>query len=273
MIPNIFITVKYIMYLLYILFIFIVIFLLFIIVNILLDKPVLEKFGNNITFLNKNELFNALKQNDDNYYDRFFKNDYYARKISNIDEYINLIYKASSNFNVGEKTKLIICCDKADKFFKDIRYDWFDGEKACEIEWRLGCITGKYYENGLPHTRSDIIVLPNVKINTYTEERLIKLLIHEKIHLYQKLYPADVEIYINENNYTRIKEREEPDNIRANPDLDNWIYSDKDGNINKATYNKMPSSIEDITYNPVNNQNYEHPYEKMAIDIENIFTY
>lgn len=264
------------MYLLYILFIFIVIFLLFIIINILLDRlihrPTIENFGNNITFLNKNELFNALKQNDDKYYDRFYKNDYYARKISNIDEYINLIYKASSNFNTGEKTKLIICCDKADEFFKNVRYDWFNGMKAAEIEWRLGCISGKYYENGLPHTRSDIIILPNIKINTYSEERLIKLLIHEKIHLYQKIYQEEVEIYINENNYTRIKEREESDNIRANPDLDNWIYADVNGNINKAYYNNNPSSIEDIKYHPVNNQNYEHPYEKMAIDIENIFS-
>lgn len=264
------------MYLLYILFISIVIFLLFIIINILLHKPIhkptIEKFGNNIVFLNKTELFNALKHNDDRYYNRFYNNDYSARKISNIDEYINIIYKASTNFNDNEKTKLIICCDKADEFLKGIHYDWFNGIKAVEIEWRLGCITGKYYENGLPHTRGNIIVLPNVKINTYTEERLIKLLIHEKIHLYQKFYPTDVEIYISKKKYKRIKEREESDNIRANPDLDNWIYSDKDGNINMATYNKMPASIEDITYYPVNNQNYEHPYEKMAIEIENMFT-
>ncbi len=249
--------------------------ILFNIINNLLYKKIyknIEKFGNNIVFLNKNELFNILQNNNDEYYERFYKNDYYARKINNIDEYINLIFKATSDFNVTEKMKLIICCNKADKFFKDINYDWFDGEKASEIEWKLGCISGKYYENGLPHTRSDIIVLPNIKINTYTEKRLIKLLIHEKIHLYQKIYPVHVEIYINKHNYKRIKEREENDNIRANPDLDNWIYSDSNGNINKAYYNKNPISIEDITYYPIDNQNHEHPYEKMAIDIENIFS-
>ena len=57
---------------------------------------------------------------------------------------------------------------------------------------------------------------------------------------------------------------------RANPDLDNWIYKDANNNIYKSYYNDMPSSIEDIKYYPVNNQRFEHPYEKMAIEIESL---
>ena len=66
-----------------------------------------------------------------------------------------------------------------------------------------------------------------------------------------------------------LKKRNINDNIRANPDLDNWIYKDDNENIYSAIYKDNPSTIEDIEYFPVNNQSYEHPYEKMAIEIEN----
>jgi len=225
----------------------------------------------NIIFLNKYELFNILKDNDDGYHDRFYKKDLDARKVNNIYEYINIIYQASSNFNSNQKNKLIKCCEEANNFFKKINYEWFKGEKAINIDWKLGCIHGKYYENGLPHTRSDIIVLPDIKVDKYDENKLIKLLIHEKTHLYQKLYPNDIEIYINKKNYKKIKKRDENDNIRANPDLDEWIYVDSENKINGALYNDNPVSIEDIKYFPVNNQQYEHPYERMAIEIENMY--
>ena len=53
-------------------------------------------------------------------------------------------------------------------------------------------------------------------------------------------------------------------------DLDNWIYQDSSEKLYKAIYNNNPNSIEDIEYYPVNKQSYEHPFEKMAIYIENI---
>ena len=75
-------------------------------------------------------------------------------------------------------------------------------------------------------------------------------------------------LFLVKNNFTKYKKRTNEDNIRANPDLDNWIYQDLKGDIYEAIYNNNPSSIEDITYKPINNQSYEHPYEKMAIEIE-----
>ena len=97
----------------------------------------------------------------------------------------------------------------------------------------------------------------------------MKTLMHEKVHIYQKIYKDHVEKYIKMNNFIKIKERSSSDNIRANPDLDNWIYKDSNNNIYQAIYNNKPSSVEDITYLPFNSQSYEHPFEKMAIFIEN----
>jgi hypothetical protein len=253
----------YILNLLLILFVFCII-------NKYLIRYSLEKYENNVIFLNKNELYEILRNNNDNYYEKFYKNDMYARKINNIDEYINLIYLSCIDLNYIQKEKIRNCIKNANIFFSKISHNWFDGNKANIIDWKIGSIKGKYYENGLPHTRDDVIILPLDRINSYNNDKLMRLLVHEKVHLYQKKYKDDINLYIKNNNFTLVKERDEKDNIRANPDLDNFIYKDSDNNIYKANYNNMPSSIEDITYYPQNNQTYEHPFEKMAIFIESL---
>ena len=85
------------------------------------------------------------------------------------------------------------------------------------------------------------------------------------------MYPNDVQLYIKLNGFIPIKKREMNDNIRANPDLDNWIYKDKESNIYKAEYKKDPKTIKDVIYYPTDTQLYEHPYETMAITIENLY--
>ena len=57
--------------------------------------------------------------------------------------------------------------------------------------------------------------------------------------------------------FTRIKKREEKDRIRANPDIDQWVYKNY-----KSVYLKNPKTIEDVKGD-------EHPFEKMAEIIEN----
>ena len=228
-----------------------------------------EHYTNNIYFLNNNELNEILKKDQDNYFKSFFKNDFYARKINNIEEYYTNIKYSVSNFNKEEINKITTCLKNIDLKLLKIDLLWFNGKKAYEIPWKIGCVTGKLYEHGLPHTRNDIIIISKENVNNYSMTKLMKTFIHEKVHIYQKIYKKDVEKYINLNNFIKIKERTLADNIRANPDLDNWIYKDYNNNIYRAVYNENPSSVEDITYMPQNAQSYEHPFEKMAIYIEN----
>jgi hypothetical protein len=246
---------------------------LYIIFYIFNKNTKIEFFNNDIIFLNDKELYNILVKDEDNYYKSFFKNDLYSRKINSIDEYNNLISLSVYNFTDSQKNKLIKCINHADIFFDKIDVDFIFPEKINKIKWKLGCIKNKLYENGLPHTRKEIIIINTNDIDNYSEKKLIKTLIHEKIHLYQKKYIDDVNIYLEKNNFIKFKKREEYDNIRANPDLDQWIYKDNKKNIYSAIYNNNPSSIEDIIYYPKNNQSFEHPYEKMAIEIENMYLY
>ena len=244
--------------------------IIYILLLILLILFLQQKSVDSIHFLDKEQLFDLLKNDNDNYYKTFSKNDYKTRNINNINEYINLIKESTTDFTHLEKDKLIRCIEKVNIYFDNIKYEWFDGNKANAILWKIGCVKGKLYENGLPHTRIDTIILSKEHLNTY-DNKLIKLLIHEKIHVYQKMYPNDVQLYIKLNGFIPIKKRDMNDNIRANPDLNNWIYKDKEFNIYKAEYKKDPKTIRDVIYYPSDSQLYEHPYETMAITIENLY--
>ena len=254
---------------LYIIFILIIILIFFISNKYIFVYN--EYYSENIIFLNNDELFYILKNDNDNYYKSFFKNDFYSRNIKNINEYIIKINDSVHNFNNNQKEKIRKCIKIIDNLFIDIKIDWFNGIKANKIQWKIGCVKGKLYEHGLPHTRDDIIIISSNDIDSFTEKKLIKTLIHEKIHLYQKIHNNDVEKYLLQNNFKKYKKREFNDNIRANPDLDNWIYQDNENNLYKAVYNDNPTSVEDIKYMPFNTQKSEHPFEKMAIEMEKYY--
>ena len=240
-------------------------------------KSINEYFDNqnikksNIYFLNKNDLSDILSKDEDNYYKTFFNYDLYARNIKNIDEYKLKIKDSVVNLTEKQKNKLIECCNIVDEKIKKINFDGFNGLKASNIMWKIGAIKGKSYENGLPHTRKYIIVLPIEKINLKTTKQLCTLLCHEKVHVYQKKYKEYIDKYLKKNNISILKKREEKDMVRANPDLDNYIYTNNNNIIYSAKYNSAkPSSIVDIKYNNDGTQSSEHPFEKMAIDIENL---
>ncbi len=229
-----------------------------------------EYFNPHIYFLNKHQAIDILKNDYDNYFNKLFKKDYIARNIDNINQYYIMIDKSVNEFNKYEQNKLTRCINMANDYIQNINYKWFDGNKCALIPWKIICIEGKLYEYGLPHTRGEYIILSKKDVNDYTENKLTKTLIHEKVHVYQKMYINDTDKYVIDNGFIKWKIREEKDNIRANPDIDNWIYKDKGGNIYKAEYNNdKPKAIDDITYKPYTSQSYEHPFEKMAIFIEN----
>ena len=226
----------------------------------------------NIVFLNKNELSSFLIKDKDNYYKSFHEKDLIVRKVSNADEYKEKIRNSTVDFSLYQKEKLLFCVEKLNKTLINVRYPWFDGKKAIQTPWKFGSIDGSDYENGLPHTRSDVIILPQVALDNYSQNELTRLILHEKIHTYQKMYPSDVESYIQHNNYYKFKKRTEILDSRANPDLNEWIYNDSNNNTFIAIYNSNPSNISDVTFYPNNKNNEEHPFEKMAYEMSETIT-
>lgn len=254
--------------------IIILILILFYIVN----KNLLshEYFSNNdIIFYRKNNLYTILKKDEDNYFKSFYRKDLQVRHVNNINEYYEKLNNSLCEPDQNIINKITECISKIKLKISNYQltnnfYNGINLTKFLNLKWNIGFVCNDEYENGLPHTRSNIIILNKNKIEFSSTIKIMKTLVHEQIHVYQKEYPKDVTKYLNNNEFKRIKMREENDNIRANPDLDNYIYQDKDYNTYKAVYNNNSNSIEDITYYPYNEQTFEHPNEKMAIEFENI---
>ena len=227
--------------------------------------------SNHIIILNKNELLNLLLKNSDNYYDKFEKKDLIVRNVNNIEEYKLKIRESVCEPPISIKNKLkktIINANNKLLLFKE-KYKHFnnvDINKLYNIQWKVGIICNNNYENGLPHTRNNVIIISLKTIYNSSIESLSKTLIHEKVHIYQKIYKNDLSSYLKNNNFTKIKKIEENDYIRANPDTDNNIYIDNKNRIYQAKYLPNATDIKDVEmYN--NDQKYEHPFELMAIEL------
>ncbi len=207
-----------------------------------------EKFENsNNTYMTAEETIIFIRNDFDKYISNLSEYDLVARDVNSPTEYINRIINECYNFTDIHKTKLNNCSVIAKKFF-DNGYIW------------KFALIGDVYEEGFPHTRTDIIFL-SPKIVNYSDDELIKVLIHESVHIYQRY--NNMSKYLYENGYTVSRRRDSELLIRANPDLDEYIYKDKKGNELYYKYKStMPTGINDII--PTIN---EHPFEIMAYKI------
>ena len=221
------------------------------------------------TFLSKSETFDYLKSVPDNFYKSLKPKDLELRNSKTIEQYIRRIDKSVDDFTIDEKKKLLKAVNVADDYLSNINIPGFNGLKCKNIEWKIGCIIGKDYEGGLPHTRGEVILFPRYKL-TELEKTFTTTLIHERIHIYQKVYPEDTQIYLKYYGYKRYKPVHKS-KTRANPDIDNWTYTDKNGEIMSAEYVKNAKTIRDVIFTPKNKYEYEHPFEKIAINISDGF--
>jgi hypothetical protein len=216
-------------------------------------KEKYENSMNTINYLSKEDSQQFIMNDIDNYIKNMTKYDLYARKVKDGNEYINKIVYGCLDFTELQKEKLDRCIKKAEKYFNN-GYTW----NLSQIDY--------VYEEGFPHTRGTIIFLSPAIIN-YNDDELTKTLIHESIHIYQRFNKKEVNDYLKKYGIqiSRKKGTQEDDKlIRANPDLDEYIYMDDKGNEMIAYYNsEKPNGIGDIYLTNLSN---EHPYEKMAYE-------
>lgn len=201
----------------------------------------------------------SLISNDvDNYVSNMTPHDLYARKATSKQDYIT---KCQNDFSVNKEVekqcfeKCIKCIPEANRRLLQLTSSFQN------ISWNLFFFSGNYYEDGLSHTRFNIIFLP-VKIINVDDEYLTKLLIHEKIHILQKLLPFDPFVTSFMKNFKVVNHKHFVNKlIRANPDTDNFVYKDfNNQNLQFVYTSEYPGSIRDV----VHYSEFEHPYEQMA---------
>jgi hypothetical protein len=204
----------------------------------------------NIIFKSKEDIQLFIINDKDEYIKNMTIYDLRARKVKTREEYINIIVTNVLDFNEFQMNKLKRCSIKASEYFNNGK------------EWKFALISSAY-EEGFPHTREDIIFLSPSILNL-DDNMLIKTLIHESIHIYQRYNKREIDEYMIKNGFEKIRKKNKGELIRSNPDLDEFIYKDKNGIEMKALYNsENPNGIGDIKIS----HNMEHPYEYMAYEI------
>lgn len=218
--------------------------------------------NNNVKFLSKEIVVDFFNKDPDNYFKNMNEYDIYARNVDNIKEYINISKDSVlEDFTEYQKNLLKNITKKADNFLKD--YD----KNYLNIKW-IFALVGNNYEDGLPHTRTNIIFLSPTIFNNDINI-LTGILIHEKVHIYQRYYPNEIQKYLSNNGYSFSRKKNTEKYIRSNPDLDDNIYINNRGKEMYAIYKSdKPTNINDVILTDYAN---EHPYEKMAYEIESEF--
>lgn len=251
-----------------------------------------------VHILPKKEAALFLLEDKDKYIQSMSTSDLFARKVTCQEAYRLFGYESVLEANESQLSILQKACKLADDFFasyissskttegpkqldtiKGISY--FDTEKAKSIPWNI-ILVKEAFEQGLPHTRENYIILHPSLLERPLDE-LISTLIHEKVHLYQRKYRKEKTFIKSENRedyltdymvskmgFEKIKRRDEVScDIRTNPDIDEWIYNNP--KTKKEMYlcyrSSKPTGIEDV----IGESKEEHPYEYIAYEIGKLY--
>ena len=137
------------------------------------------------------------------------------------------------------------------------------------IPWNVTFIKKEYLiENNFPHTHGDTIYFPSSFFGL-GEKIKIDLLIHEKIHVYQRYNPIEYNKlllnYFDLEIENTVSNHPDKDNIRVNPDVNKLIYSDK-GEYRLPILNKNAQDISEVSYQVYNPHDSITKYSKMPVN-------
>ena len=173
-----------------------------------------------------------------------------------------------------EKQKLEIACTEADDFFRNqLNIPHVDNITLANMPWILAKTKGEVYEEGYPHTRMNVIFITDNVVDS-SMKNLVRVLIHEKVHVYERLYPQLMNKWLKYHGYKPHKRLKDYKLGRSNPDLDGWVYTDKNGKENVAIFkNENPKGIDDATYAYDRKDGYmaEAPNETLAYYIDYMY--
>jgi len=246
------------------------------------NNDMLTFTNDHIIFLTQEETRDFLLHDNDKYVNNMSVVDLYARHVSTNQEYLQKIADIADEFTPEEKEKLSKCAQMSDNFYNTMNFSEYDyykslnGKEIANNTWKFALTyknKDKEYEDGLPHTREDIIFLSKSVVN-YNEVDLTNTLIHEKLHIYQRYNKDKMNMIIKDMRYSILDpnklESNDKELMRSNPDLDDIIYYDnKTNKLMSCKYNsKTPQNISDVE---ITNFSIEHPYEKMAYDIASLY--
>lgn len=168
---------------------------------------------NKIIYVNPENAFEEIKNSG--YINKFSQKDMEVRKCDNKKLCEKLYQNNLIHFSYNDKRelqKLIKLCNE-----KLIKY-----KNLYNVPWKL-CKTTRKLEEGMPHTHTDIIFLSDSFFRSNEKSKIITL-IHEKLHIYQRIRKEKTTKLYNNFNFSKTPKK----NInlrRTNPDLDSFDYN------------------------------------------------
>lgn len=189
-----------------------------------------------------------------------------ARGCNNLEDCKKIYLENLSDFTEEEKEKLTNLIKHADDITEDLN-------RFHSVPWRLAKTSSKI-ENGFPYTIGKIIYISDEFLNKSRKYKL-QTIIHEKLHLFQRIYPQKTQRFYEDLEFIKIKKINDPLR-RHNPDLDDYDYEYRGVRVYNKFKNDNPDSLSDgttvylpYTKNIVNkmiakNYNNEHPNEIFA---------
>ena len=190
--------------------------LITVIIFIVISTPTSE----NVIFVTKSYMKHDVIKNSP-YFTRMNEQNLRVRNSQTVEEYRERYTNEIQYFTEPEKAIIVNVIRNISVHLK-----FFD--KLDSITWKIAKIS-EDIEMGFPHTLGDVIILGDSFFNLIYEQQLVTLL-HEKIHVYQRLYPLEThELILNVMGF-QIK-RENPslnDMKRNNPDINDLTYGKHD---------------------------------------------
>lgn len=217
------------------------------------------EYMNPVVYLSEAVTRDFLLDDVDGYVRSLTAPDLYARKVSSHSAYRERIGGAAIDFSESQKALLDLSTEKADAFLATLKSAYIANELMAPIGWKFALTKDDLYEDGYPHTRADVIFISPSLLES---NDLVKTLIHEKIHIYQRAHLARFQKVLADKGYRVIGERKNFPHSRANPDLDPFVYESPKGKRMIALYNS--STPQNITDTQQEDATAEHPFEEVA---------
>jgi hypothetical protein len=160
-----------------------------------------------------------------------------------------------------------------------INYKLYNYKLLYNLKWNIIFVDDVFkIENNFPHTMNDTIYIPKQYFFALSFLRQISILIHEKIHIYQRFYPIQyhkILKHLGIHVKSFLPYHNDYANHRRNPDLNNILYH-VNNSFNIQSFNKNPKSLSDSYMKQYNISksiksnnffNYEHANEYIAYSL------
>jgi hypothetical protein len=193
-----------------------------------------------IKYLTFDEFTSVINSSD--YFNNMNSYDLQVRKSNNKNEYFKKYQSGYQTFTMEQKNILLNIVNIIEK--KIYKYNNFKN-----IKWVFVKIDTNL-ENSYPHTIGNVIVLSNDFFYSSTNSQ-INTIIHEKVHIYQRMYPEYINILYKNWGFDKVKV--EVDYNRNNPDI-KYYYS-YNNNLLIQLYTDNPSELYDSNTYLINLEN------------------